>query len=193
MKIYTRTGDAGTTALYGGERVPKDARRVEAYGTVDEANALLGVARTQLGSLADSSSDYDALLARVQSALFDVGADLATPESRYRANIVPLTAADVTGLEEDIDRLEATLPPLHAFILPGGHPAAASLHLARTVVRRAERRTVELSHHEAVNPQVTAYLNRLSDLLFVLARAVNVAARMQDHEWHPRADGPDAP
>lgn len=188
MKIYTRTGDAGTTALYGGERVPKDARRVEAYGTVDEANALLGVARTQLGSSADSSDDYDALLARVQSALFDVGADLATPESRYRANIVPLTEADVTGLEESIDRLEATLPPLHAFILPGGHPAAASLHLARTVVRRAERRTVELSHHEAVNPQVTAYLNRLSDFLFVLARAVNAAARVQDHEWHPRAD-----
>ena len=193
MKIYTRTGDAGTTALYGGERVPKDARRVEAYGTVDEANALLGVARTQLGSSADSSGDYDALLARVQSALFDVGADLATPESSYRQNIVPLTEADVTGLEEDIDRLEAALPPLHAFILPGGHPAAASLHLARTVVRRAERRTVELSHHEALNPQVTAYLNRLSDLLFVLARAVNAAAGVEDHEWHPRADGPDAP
>ena len=188
MKIYTRTGDAGTTALYGGERVPKDAKRVEAYGTVDEANALLGVVRTQLGSSAASSDDYDALLARVQSALFDVGADLATPESRYRQNIVPLTEADVTGLERDIDRLEAALPPLHAFILPGGHPAAASLHLARTVVRRAERRTVELSHHEALNPQVTAYLNRLSDFLFVLARAVNAAARVQDHEWHPRAD-----
>ena len=193
MKIYTRTGDAGTTALYGGERVPKDARRVEAYGTVDEANALLGVARTQLGSSADSSDNYDALLARVQSALFDVGADLATPESSYRQNIVPLTEADVTGLERDIDRLEVALPPLHAFILPGGHPAAASLHLARTVVRRAERRTVELSHHEALNPQVTAYLNRLSDLLFVLARAVNAAAGVEDHEWHPRADGPDAP
>ncbi len=190
MKIYTRTGDAGTTALYGGERVPKDARRVEAYGTVDEANALLGVARTQLGSSADSSDDYDALLARVQSALFDVGADLATPESRYRQNIVPLTEADVTGLEENIDRLAAALPPLHAFILPGGHPAAASLHLARTVVRRAERRTVELSHHETLNPQVTAYLNRLSDFLFVLARAVNAVARVQDHEWHPRADPP---
>ena len=192
MKIYTRTGDAGTTALYGGERVPKDARRVEAYGTVDEANALLGVARTQLGSSADGPNDrlndYDALLARVQSALFDVGADLATPESRYRANIVPLTEADVTGLEEEIDRLEAALPPLHAFILPGGHPAAASLHLARTVVRRAERRTVELSHHEALNPQVTAYLNRLSDFLFVLARAVNAAVGVKDHEWHPRAD-----
>ena len=190
MKIYTRTGDAGTTALYGGERVPKDARRVEAYGTVDEANALLGVARTQLGSSADSSDDYDALLARVQSALFDVGADLATPESRYRQNIVPLTETDVTGLERDIDRLEAALPPLHAFILPGGHPAAASLHLARTVVRRAERRTVELSHHEALNPQVTAYLNRLSDFLFVLARAVNASVGVKDHEWHPRADRP---
>lgn len=185
MKIYTRTGDAGTTALYGGERVPKDAKRVEAYGTVDEANALLGVARTQLGL-----KEYDALLARVQRALFDVGADLATPESRYRTNIVPLTEADVTGLEHDIDRLEAALPPLHAFILPGGHPAAASLHHARTVVRRAERRVVELSHYETVNPQVTAYLNRSSDFLFVLARAVNAAVGVKDHEWHPRADGP---
>lgn len=186
MKIYTRTGDAGTTALYGGERVPKDARRVEAYGTVDEANALVGVARTQLGEL----RAFDGPLARVQSALFDVGADLATPEARYRANIAPLTEGDVTGLEAHIDRLEADLPPLHAFILPGGHPAAASLHLARTVVRRAERRTVELAHFEAVNPQVTAYLNRLSDLLFVLARAVNAAVGVNDHEWHSRADRP---
>lgn len=187
MKIYTRTGDAGETALYGGERVAKDAKRVEAYGTVDEANAVLGVARTQLGGL----DDYDAVLSRVQSALFDVGADLATPESRYRANIKPLSETDVTGLEGEIDRLEAALPPLHAFILPGGHPAAASLHHARTVVRRAERRTVELSHAEAVNPSVTAYLNRLSDLLFVLARAVNAAVGQPDHEWHPRADKPE--
>lgn len=183
MKIYTRTGDEGTTALYGGERVSKDARRVEAYGTVDEANALLGVARTQLGDL----DAFGGLLNNLQNALFDVGADLATPESRYRVNITPLSEADVTGLEDHIDRLEADLPPLHAFILPGGHPAASSLHHARTVVRRAERRAVELSHAEPVNPSVLAYLNRLSDLLFVLARAVNVAAGVQDHEWHPRA------
>lgn len=182
MKIYTRTGDEGMTALYGGERVPKDARRVEAYGTVDEANALLGVARAQLGVL----DKFDALLSDLQSALFDVGADLATPEPRYRENIGPLTEADVTGLETHIDRLEADLPELRAFILPGGHPTSATLHHARTVVRRAERRTVELSHTEAINPQVTIYLNRLSDLLFVLARAVNAAASIQDLQWRAR-------
>ena len=182
MKIYTRTGDKGTTALYGGERVPKDSSRVEAYGTVDEANALLGVARAQLGSLAG----FDALLATLQSALFDVGADLATPESRYRENIVPLTGDDVAGLETEIDRLETDLPELRAFILPGGHPASASLHHARTVVRRAERRTVELAYTETINPQVAVYLNRLSDLLFVLARAVNVAAGTQDPQWQAR-------
>ena len=181
MKIYTRTGDEGTTALYGGERVPKDTARVEAYGTVDEANALLGVARTQLGKLG-----FDALLAELQSALFDVGADLATPESRYRENIVPVTEKDVLGLETHIDRLEAELPELRAFILPGGHPAAASLHYARTVVRRAERRTATVSHTETINPQVAVYLNRLSDLLFVLARAVNAAAGVQDPEWQAR-------
>ncbi len=187
MKIYTRTGDEGTTALYGGERVPKDASRVEAYGTVDEANALVGVARVQLGSLEPSSlARFDSLLATLQSALFDVGADLATPESRYRENIVPLTGADVTGLEAHIDRLEADLPELRAFILPGGHPASATLHHARTVVRRAERRTATLSHTESINPQVTVYLNRLSDLLFVLARAVNVAAGIEDPQWQAR-------
>lgn len=186
MKIYTRTGDAGTTALYGGERVPKDALRVEAYGTVDEANALLGVARAQLGTLAQ----FDALLETLQSTLFDVGADLATPQSRYRANIVPLTAEDVAGLEGEIDRLEATLPTLKAFILPGGHPAAASLHHARTVVRRAERCVAKLLHHEEVNPQVVIYLNRLSDVLFVLARALNMAAKIPDQPWQARKPSP---
>ena len=186
MKIYTRTGDEGTTGLYGGERVSKDAKRVEAYGTVDEANAILGTVRTHLSTLENQTrDDFDALLAGLQSTLFNVGADLATP-SRYRANIAPLTEADVAGLEGEIDRLEATLPPLHAFILPGGHPAAASLHYARTVVRRAERRVVELSRFETINPQVTVYLNRLSDLLFVLARAVNVAAGIPDPEWRAR-------
>lgn len=182
MKIYTRTGDKGTTALYGGERVAKDAPRVEAYGTVDEANALLGAARAQLGSL----QSFDALLERLQLALFDVGADLATPESRYRANIVPLTAEDVADLEREIDRLEADLPPLKAFILPGGHPAAAALHHARTVVRRAERRVASVGQEAEVNPQVTIYLNRLSDLLFVLARAVNAVAGVPDHAWVAR-------
>ncbi len=182
MKIYTRTGDEGTTALYGGERVSKDARRVEAYGTVDEANAVLGTVRSHLGEL----DMFDALLAELQSALFDVGADLATPESRYRGAIVPLSDADVRGLERHIDRLEADLPELRAFILPGGHPAAAALHHARTVVRRAERRVVELSHFETLNPLVAVYLNRLSDLLFVLVRAVNAAAGVAEPQWRAR-------
>lgn len=189
MKIYTKTGDEGTTALYGGERVPKDARRVEAYGTVDEANALLGVARSQLDEV-PKRGELDVLLDELQRTLFDVGADLATPEgSRYRQNIAPLEAADVARLEAEIDRLEAELPPLHAFILPGGHPAAASLHLARGVVRRAERRVVELSHDEAVNVQVLAYLNRLSDLLFVLARTINARSSTAETPWHARARG----
>lgn len=188
MKIYTRTGDEGTTALYGGERVPKDARRVEAYGTVDEANALLGVARSQLSrSPLGGSDEVDGLLDAVQRTLFDVGADLATPEgSPYRRNIAPLDAGDAEGLERQIDRLEAELPPLRAFILPGGHPAAASLHLARTVVRRAERRVAGLAHEEAVNPHVGVYLNRLSDLLFVLARAVNVRSQTPETPWQAR-------
>ncbi len=182
MKIYTRTGDTGTTALYGGERVPKDALRVEAYGTVDEANALLGVARAQAGA----GSAFDALLGTLQNALFDVGADLATPESRYRANITPLTAQDVASLEREIDRLEADLTPLRAFILPGGHPVAATLHHARTVVRRAERHVTALARDEQVNPQVGIYLNRLSDLLFVLARAFNAAAGHDEPLWQAR-------
>jgi cob(I)alamin adenosyltransferase len=188
MKIYTRTGDGGTTALYGGERVPKDALRVEAYGTVDEANALLGLARAQLGrSPLGGDDDVDALLESLQCTLFEVGADLATPcDSKYRANLVPIVPEDAEGLERHIDRLEAELPPLRAFILPGGHPAAASLHLARTVVRRAERRVARLAHEEAVNPHVGVYLNRLSDLLFVLARFVNVRSQTPDTPWRAR-------
>jgi len=185
MKIYTKTGDEGTTALYGGARVPKDARRVEAYGTVDEANAALGLARAHL-----EDPVFDAALAEVQNALFDVGADLATPNgSRYRKNVAPMDAEDVAHLEGLIDRLEAELPELKAFILPGGHPAAAALHLARATVRRAERRVVELSHEEEINPQVAVYLNRLSDLLFVMARTLNARAGVQEEKWHVKGRG----
>ncbi|MDQ3461172.1 MAG: cob(I)yrinic acid a,c-diamide adenosyltransferase [Deinococcota bacterium] len=188
MKIYTKTGDDGTTALYGGSRVAKDALRLEAYGTVDEANAALGLARAQLGGLAGGEG-LDALLDRLQSALFDLGADLATPQdSSYGKNIDRVREGDVALLEGQIDRFETELEPLRHFILPGGHPAAAALHLARTVARRAERATVRLAREEVVNPQATVYLNRLSDLLFVLARLANRRAGVADEPWQKRAE-----
>ena len=179
MKIYTKTGDAGETGLYGGERVPKDALRVSAYGTIDEANAAIGVARS---SFADLSISED--LAAIQNALFDVGADLATPnDSKYRENITPIDERDVAHLEKLIDGYEEELEPLQAFILPGGHEAAAALHLARTVVRRAERDVTQLAREETVNTHVAVYLNRLSDLLFVMARVMNMKQGVSETRW----------
>ena len=189
MKIYTKTGDAGTTGLYGGERVRKDALRVKAYGTVDEANAAIGLARAHLDT---SDAELDGDLERIQNALFDVGADLATPQdSPYRKNVVPIDALDVAHLEGLIDTYNADLPELQNFILPGGPPASAALQLARAVVRRAERETVHLSHEEAANPQVAVYLNRLSDLLFVLARVVNARSGESEVRW--RVKGRERP
>lgn len=180
MKIYTKTGDAGETGLYGGERVPKDALRVNAYGTVDEANAAIGVARS---SFADVTLNED--LAAIQNALFDVGADLATPhDSKYRSKITAIDAQDVTHLESLIDRYEEKLEPLQNFILPGGHEASAALHLARTIVRRAEREVTHLARQEEVNAQVAIYLNRLSDLLFVMARVMNTKLGISEKRWH---------
>lgn len=172
-KIYTRTGDAGTTALSTGERRPKYDLRVASYGTVDETNAAVGLARLHTSPL----PDLDAMLARIQNDLFDLGADLATPESPEPLGWEPLraTAAQVTRLEGEIDRLNKDLSPLRSFVLPGGSPAAAHLHLARTVCRRAERLAVELAADEAekVNPEAIRYLNRLSDFFFVAARWAN--------------------
>jgi cob(I)alamin adenosyltransferase len=176
MKIYTRTGDEGETGLWGGMRVAKDAPRVQAYGTVDECNAAIGVARA-----AGVDADLDALLARVQNDLFVVGADLATPGEA--ANIPRIGADAVQALEQAIDELEAQLAPLRQFILPGGVASAAYLHLARTICRRAERWVVTLSRSESVNPQITIYLNRLSDLLFVAARYANASAGVPDVPW----------
>jgi cob(I)alamin adenosyltransferase len=178
MKIYTRTGDQGQTGLFGGQRVPKDSLRVHAYGTADECNAVLGVARA-----AGLDGELDELLAQVQNQLFVVGADLATPGES--AHIPRVGAAEVVFLEQWIDRLEESLEPLRQFILPGGTPAAAQLHLARTTCRRAERWAVSLAHEEgeAVNAQVLVYLNRLSDLLFVAARAANARAGKADVPW----------
>nr|WP_290667256.1 cob(I)yrinic acid a,c-diamide adenosyltransferase [Ardenticatena sp.] len=182
MKIYTKTGDDGSTSLFGGQRVPKDAPRVEAYGTVDELNALLGLVATLL--------DDQHLLERVrhiQADLFVIGADLATPANAEKAAawIPRLTAEDIQRLEEWIDEAEAELAPMKTFVLPGGTPAAAHLHLARTVCRRAERRVISLEHVEPISSEVRIYLNRLSDLLFVWARLLNQRAAVEDIPWTP--------
>lgn len=168
-KIYTRGGDKGETSLGTGQRVPKYALRVEAYGTVDEANATVGLARLHTGGKAD------AMLSRIQNDLFDLGADLCTPETggEKAHGALRVVAAQVERLEAEIDGMNASLTPLNSFILPGGSAAAAYLHLARTVARRAERQVVELSGHESVNEAAIRYINRLSDHLFVLARHCN--------------------
>lgn len=222
MKIYTRTGDAGTTGLFGGKRVQKDDLRVSAYGTVDEANAVLGLARAELsresaelaartsleraanagaaegadiGGVSNTGAGYsgagyadlDADLAQLQSLLFDLGADLATPEeARQRSFIRPIDQHDVDALEEMIDRYTAELPELRQFILPGGSVASAALQQARAVIRRAEREAVALAREETVGPMVVPLINRLSDLFFTLARLVNVRAGVPEVPWVAR-------
>jgi cob(I)alamin adenosyltransferase len=184
-RIYTKTGDSGETALGDGSRVAKDHPRVAAYGAVDELNATLGVLRSLLLSQADVAAHGD-LLREIQNDLFDVGADLCfpprkdeTPDRKLRVQ-----AGQSTRLETAIDRLNAPLLPLTSFVLPGGRPAAAWCHLARTMCRRAERDVVTLSRHATINPEVVVYLNRLSDLLFVLARVINDGGR-EDILWVP--------
>jgi cob(I)alamin adenosyltransferase len=169
-RIYTRTGDNGTTALGSGERRPKYDLRVAAYGTVDETNATIGVARLHVGD-----ASLAAMLGRIQNDLFDLGADLAVPQREGKAERLRVLESQVERLEHDIDALNAALAPLNSFILPGGTPAAAHLHLARTVCRRAERGVVELASqpNEPVSAAAVHYLNRLSDFLFVAARVVN--------------------
>lgn len=168
-KIYTKTGDAGETGLGDGSRVPKHNLRVACYGTVDEANAALGLARLHTAGMSS-----DAMLARIQNDLFDLGADLCTPE-QDNPPYPPLRLVDdqVARLEREIDAMNEELTPLNSFILPGGRPAAAYLHLARTITRRAERLMTELAQCEAVNPAALRYVNRLSDHLFVLGRWLN--------------------
>ncbi|WP_306119489.1 MULTISPECIES: cob(I)yrinic acid a,c-diamide adenosyltransferase [unclassified Roseitalea] len=172
-KIYTKTGDDGTTALGTGERRLKYDLRIAAYGTVDEANACIGLARLQTGA----DPDLDRMLSRIQNDLFDLGADLATPETEEALDYEPLRVSDaqVSRIEADIDALNAGLKPLRSFVLPGGSAASAALHLARTVARRAERMMVELAEKpgEHVNPAALKYMNRVSDFLFVAARVVN--------------------
>ena len=181
MKIYTRGGDTGETALFGGGRVSKDHVRVRAYGEVDELNAVLGWCATQV-----AVPETNARLARLQHDLFTLGSTLATPEpaeGRRRPETPPLPSVRVGEMEAWIDEAVAELPELRAFVLPGGSVGAAALHVARTVARRAERSVVELARGEAVDPTVLTYLNRLSDLMFTLARLENHRAGTGDVEW----------
>jgi cob(I)alamin adenosyltransferase len=183
MKIYTKTGDTGDTGLFGGPRVRKDHPRIEAYGTVDELNAVLGLIRTD-----SPPAELDALLAEIQNLLFDLGAELASPDPE-RMGTERIGADQIGRVEAAIDRYDAGLEPLKAFILPGGTRLAAGLHLARTVCRRAERRVISLAALEKIPGQLIVYLNRLSDLFFVLAREANRQAGQADVPWskQPRA------
>lgn len=177
-KIYTRTGDSGETSLVNGMRVSKHARRPSAFGEIDEANSVIGLARQHCGA----NSEADDMLARIQNDMFDLGADIATPETDQPA--LRITASQVTRLETEIDMMNAELAPLNSFILPGGSAASAWLHLARTVVRRAERHMTELAAEEVVNHAAMHYVNRLSDHLFVLARRLNDNGKT-DVLWRP--------
>ncbi|MBS2023011.1 MAG: cob(I)yrinic acid a,c-diamide adenosyltransferase [Deltaproteobacteria bacterium] len=181
-KIYTKLGDDGSTGLFGGPRVRKDDLRVQAYGEIDELNSALGVARC---SLTDARvQDLAAFVDSLQSELFNLGAELATPDLDKAPKSVPQTRAqDVERLEREIDRLTAELPPMRFFILPSGAPGAAALHLCRTICRRAERTCVRLAETTHVSPIALAYVNRLSDLLFTLARAANLRVGVAEVPW----------
>jgi cob(I)alamin adenosyltransferase len=187
MKLYTKTGDDGTTGLFGGGRVLKASLRVEAYGTSDELNATLGVARAT-----GLDPETDAVLARVQVDLFTLGAELAcVPGKEASLKMHLIDAADAERLEQAIDAAETHVQPLKYFVLPGGSPQASALHVARTVCRRTERACLALDDAPA-RRELIIYLNRLSDLLFVLARRANVEARVEDVPWVPHARGTDA-
>lgn len=177
MKIYTKMGDSGETSLFGGGRVPKNSPRIEVYGTIDELNSHLGVVRAQR-----PSPELDAVLTMIQERLFVLGAQLASPKE----GTVKIADSDVAELESAIDRLETALPPLKAFILPGGGRVGSALHVARTVCRRAERLAVALDRIDRLEPSIIRFLNRLSDLLFVMARHANRTDKVAETPWSPR-------
>lgn len=178
-KIYTRGGDKGETSLTGGQRIKKYAKRIAAYGTIDEANAAIGLVRLS------TAGDEDEMLARIQNDLFDLGADLSTPGDDYaESQNLRITEGQVTRLEKEIDHMNKDMATLTSFVLPGGTPAASALHLARTIVRRAERIIVEAAEYEDINPAAIKYVNRLSDHLFVLSRSLNGNGSM-DVLWVP--------
>lgn len=181
MKIYTKTGDLGTTSLLGGARVPKSDLRIDAYGTIDELNSYIGMVRDQ--PINEKRADF---LKEIQDRLFTIGADLATEPGKDKVKKPDLHPEDIAVLEQEMDIMDTQLPPLRAFILPGGHPSVSFCHLARTVCRRAERIAVELSKIEPVNELVIQYLNRLSDFLFVLGRKMSQELEVEEITWKPR-------
>ena len=188
MKVYTKTGDNGTTALFGGTRVPKDHIRIESYGTVDELNSYIGLLRDQ-----EIDSHYKNILIEIQDRLFTVGAILATPPEKevkkngeLRLQKLGILESDIELLENEIDTMEEALPPMTHFVLPGGHPTVSHCHIARCICRRAERLAVHLDHNEAVAEVVIKYLNRLSDYLFVLARKLSNDLNAEEVKWIPR-------
>jgi cob(I)alamin adenosyltransferase len=180
VKIYTKTGDTGKTSLFGGKRVSKDTLRIEAYGTVDELNSILGVCRSM-----NTATEVDAVFGEIQNDLFMLGADLATPVDTKNKNVKRISPPDVARLEQHIDAIQPKLTPLTSFILPGGNRTAAMVHVARTVCRRAERLAVRLKREEPIGEQDVVYLNRLSDLLFVVARWINALGNMPETKWNP--------
>ena len=180
MKIYTKTGDAGETSLFGNKRVPKDSLRIEACGTVDELNSVIGLCRSlKIGA------EIDRILAAIQNDLFAIGADIATPQDPPPSTVRRIGPTHTRRLERQIDGLDRKLPPLRNFILPGGSGPSSAAHFARTVCRRAERRCVSLARTETINPEILVYLNRLSDLLFVIARRLGRASRKKETPWRP--------
>jgi len=188
MKVYTRTGDKGTTALFGGTRVPKDHTRIESYGTVDELNSHIGLIRDQ-----EMNSHYKKILIEIQDRLFTIGAILATPPEKeilkngeLRLQKLGIVESDIELLENEIDAMEEALPPMTHFVLPGGHTTVSYCHIARCVCRRAERLAVHLSHNEPVTLIAIQYLNRLSDYLFVLARKLSSDLKADEVQWIPR-------
>jgi len=188
MKIYTKTGDSGTTALFGGTRVPKDHIRIESYGTVDELNSYIGLIRDQ-----EIDSHYKKILIEIQDRLFTVGAILATPPEKevkkngeLRLKNLGIIDSDIELIENEIDTMEESLPPMTHFVLPGGHTTVSYCHIARCVCRRAERLAVHLDHNEPITEIVIMYLNRLSDYLFVLARKLSKDLKAEEVKWIPR-------
>ena len=183
MKIYTKTGDAGSTSLFGGERVLKSHYRIDGYGTVDELNAYIGLLRDQ-----DINATSAEVLIAIQNNLFIIGAILATEPGNTKVKVPKLEELDVQLLEKAIDKIDAELPPIKNFVLPGGHPSVSFGHIARTVCRRAERLVIGLDTHEKIDPLVIVYLNRLSDYLFMLCRKMSADLGVTEIPWKPKQD-----